>query len=164
MEALLQRLALFARAESLAMRMRARRVMRMTVVSSLAIVAALFAFGLLNLFAFNLLTAAFGASAATLSLAAADALLAVLLLLQARRRTPSTEEAMVDELRALLLVELRSDAARLEAQLLHVQQEVTRIGKDISRVTQGAPLQAGLSSIGPILSLASRLLKRRKDA
>ena len=71
---------------------------------------------------------------------------------------------MVDELRALLLVELRSDAARLEAQLLHVQQEVTRIGKDISRVTQGAPLQAGLSSIGPILSLASRLLKRRKDA
>ena len=164
MEALLQRLALFARAEALAMRLRARHAMRATVLSSLAIVAALFAFGMINLLAFNLIDAPYGHTAASVSLAAGDALIAALLLHQARRRRPTTEEALVDEMRALLLAELRADAKRLEAQLLHVQQEVTRIGKDISRVTQTGPLQVGLSSVGPILELASRFLRRRKDA
>jgi len=65
---------------------------------------------------------------------------------------------------ALTLAELVNDTARLKAQLGHLQQQVTNIGEGISRVTHGDPLQFGLSSIGPILAIATRLFSRRKDA
>jgi len=70
---------------------------------------------------------------------------------------------MVDELRALALAELANDAAQVKAQLQHLQKQVTQIGEGISRVTKADPLQFGLASIGPILSLASRLLNRKRD-
>jgi uncharacterized membrane protein YdfJ with MMPL/SSD domain len=126
MEALLQRLALLARAEALAMRIHARHAARTVAFSSAALAAAMFAFGLLNLWAFNLLAAAFGQTAASLVLAAVDAVLALILLMLARRRVPSPEEKMVDELRALALAELANDAARLKAQVHQLQHQVTR--------------------------------------
>ncbi len=52
MDALLQRLALLARAEALAMRIRTKRAARTVAFSSAALAAAMFAFGLLNLCAF----------------------------------------------------------------------------------------------------------------
>lgn len=163
MEALLQRLALLARAEALAVRIRARHAARTVAFSSAALAAAMFAFGLLNLCAFNLLAAAFGQNAASLVLAAVDAALALILLMLARRRVPTAEETMVDELRALALAELANDAARLRAQVHQLQHQITQIGEGIARVTKANPLQFGLASIGPILSMASRLLNRKKD-
>jgi hypothetical protein len=163
MDALLQRLALLARAEALAIRIRAKHAARAVAFSSAALAAAMFAFGLLNLCAFNLLESAYGQTAAALVLAVVDAVLALILLMLARRRVPTPEETMVDELRALALAELSNDAARLKEQVHHLQHQVTQIGEGISRVTQAGPLQFGLASIGPILSMASRLLNRKKD-
>jgi hypothetical protein len=163
MEALLQRLALLARAETLAVRIRARHAARAVAFSSAALAAAMFAFGLLNLCAFNLLAAAFGENAASLVLAAVDAVLGLILFVLARRRVQTPEEVMVDELRALALAELANDAARLKAQVHQLQHQVTQIGEGIARVTNAGPLQFGLASIGPILSMASRLLNRKKD-
>ena len=163
MDALLQRLALLARAEGLAIRIRTKHAVRSIVLSAAALAAAMFAFGLLNLCAFNVIAAAYGQTAAALVLAAVDGLLALTLLIQARRRTPTSEEAVVDELRALALAELANDAARVKVQLLHLQQQVTQISEGISRA-RSDPMQFGLASIGPILSMASRLLNRKKDA
>ena len=162
MDAMLQRLALFARAEALAMRIRARRAVRLTVLSAGALAAALFAFGLLNVAAFNALAALYGQTIAALLLAVCDALVALLLATLARRRTPSEEEVMVDELRALALAGLSGDAERLRAQLMQLQQQMTHIGEAISRITAAQPLQFGLSTIAPIVAMASRLVKRRK--
>ena len=164
MDPLLQRLALLLRAEALGLRIRAKHAARSAAFIAAAIAVALFAFALLNLCAFNVLVSMFGQTTAALILAAVDAALAWLLFVQAQRRTPTSEEAMVDELRALALAELANDTARLKAQLGHLQQQVTNIGEGISRVTHGDPWQFGLSSIGPILSIASRLFTRRKDA
>jgi hypothetical protein len=164
MDALLQRLALLARAEALAIRIRAKHAARTAALSAAALAAAMFAFGLLNLCAFTALSAAYGPTAAALALAVVDTLVALILLLQARRQTPTSEEAMVDELRALALAELANDTARVKAQLQHLQHQVTQIGEGIARVTKADPLQFGLASIGPILSLASRLLNRKSDA
>jgi len=163
MEALLQRLALLARAEALAVRIHARHAARIVAFSSAALAAAMFAFGLLNLCAFSLLATAYGQTAASLVLAVVDAMLALILFVLARRRVPSPEETMVDELRALALAELANDAARLKAQVHQLQHQVTQIGEGIARVTSANPLQFGLASIGPILSMASRLLNRKKD-
>jgi hypothetical protein len=163
MDALLQRLALLARAEALSLRIHARHAARTVAFSSAALAAAMFAFGLLNLCAFNLLASSYGSTTAALVLAAIDAVLALILLFLARRRTPTPEEAMVDELRALALAELANDAARLKLQVQHLQNQVTHIGEGIARVTKASPLQFGLASIGPILSMASRLLNRKKD-
>lgn len=121
------------------------------------------AFGFLNLCAFTLLASAYGSTAAALALAVVDAVFAAILLALARRRTPSPEEMMVDELRALALAELANDATRLKEQVQHLQHQVAQIGEGISRVTKGGSLQFGLASVGPILSLASRLLNRKKD-
>lgn len=164
MDPLLQRLALLLRAEALGLRIRAKHAARTAAFSAAAIAVALFAFALLNLCAFNVLSAAYGQTIAAFVLAAVDAVLAWILFMQGQRRTPTSEEAMVDELRALALAELANDTARLKAQLTHLQQQVTNIGEGISRVTHADPLQLGLSSIGPILSIASRLFSRRKDA
>ena len=163
MDALLQRLALLARTEALSLRIRARHAARSAALSAAALVAAMFAFGLLNLCAYVALAGVVGVTGAALTLALVDALAAAILLLFARRRTPTSEEAMVDELRALALAELANDAAQVKAQLQHLQKQVTQIGEGISRVTKADPLQFGLASIGPILSLASRLLNRKRD-
>jgi hypothetical protein len=85
----------------------------------------------------------FGQTTAALILAAVDAVLAWILFAQGQRRTPTSEEAMVDELRALALAELANDTARLRAQLAHLQQQVTNIGEGISRVAHGDPLRFG---------------------
>lgn len=164
MDPLLQRLALLLRAEALGLRIRAKHAARTAAFSAAAIAVALFAFALLNLCAFNALSATYGQTIAALVLAAVDAVLAWILFMQGQRKTPTSEEAMVDELRALALAELANDTARLKAQLTHLQQQVTNIGEGISRVAHGDPLQLGLSSIGPILSIASRLFSRHKDA
>ncbi len=164
MDPLLQRLALLLRAEALGLRIRAKHAARTAAFSAAAIAVALFAFALVNLCAFNALAAAYGQTMAALALAAVDTLFAWILFMQGQRRTPTSEEAMVDELRALALAELANDTARLKAQLTHLQQQVTNIGEGISRVTHGDPLQLGLSSIGPILSIAARLFSRHKDA
>jgi len=146
------------------MRIRVRHAARMTMFSAGALAAAVFAFGMLNLGAFTALAARYGQTDAALLLAVGDALLAFVLLMLARRRTPSAEEAMVDELRALALAELSKDAAGLKAQVVHLQHQVTSIGDGIARVTKADPLQLGLSSIGPILALVTRMLGRRKDS
>jgi len=164
MDPLLQRLALLLRAEALGLRIRARHAARSAAFTAAAIAVALFAFALLNLCAFNALASMYGQTVAALIVAGADAAIAWVLFMQAQRRTPTSEEAMVDELRALALAELANDTARLKAQLGHLQQQVTNIGEGISRVTHGDPLQFGLSSIGPILAIATRLFSRRKDA
>ncbi len=165
MDPLLQRLALLLRAEALGLRIRAKHAARSAAFTAAAIAVALFAFALLNLCAFNALASMYGQTTAALILAAVDAVLAWILYLQAQRKTPTSEEVMVDELRALALAELSNDTARLKAQLAHLQQQVTNIGQGISRVTHGDPLQFGLSSIGPIISIAARLFNRnKKDA
>ena len=164
MDPMLQRLALLLRAEALALRIRARHAARSAAFTAAAIAMALLAFTLLNLCAYNALASMYGQTIAALILAVVDAAIAWVLFLQAQRGTPTSEEAMVDELRALALAGLANDTARLKAQLGHLQQQVTNIGEGIARVTKGDPLQFGLSSIGPIITIASRLFSRRKDA
>ncbi len=164
MDALLQRLALLARTEALAIRIRAKQAARTAAFSAAAFVAAVLAFGLINLCAFNLIAAAYTETTAAMAMAGFDALLALILLLLARRRTPTAEEAMVNELRELALAQLADDATQLKAQLAHLQLQVTQIGESISRVAKADPLQLGLASVGPILSMASRFLDRKKDA
>ncbi len=164
MDALLQRLALLARTEALAIRIRAGQVARTAALSAAAFVAAMLAFGLLNLCAYNAIAAAYTETVAALTLAGVDALLTLMLLLLARRRAPTPEEVMVDELRELALAQLAADATHLKAQLAQLQLQVTQISESISRVTKSDPLQFGLASIGPILSMASRLLNRKKDS
>ena len=160
MDPLLQRLALLMRAEALGLRIRAKHAARSAAFTAAAIAMALLAFTLLNLCAYNALASIYGQTIAALILAVVDAAIAWVLFMQAQSGTPTSEEAMVDELRALALAELSNDAARLKAQLGHLQKQVTKIGEGISR----DPLQFGLSSIGPILAIASRLFSRRKDA
>jgi hypothetical protein len=161
MDAILQRVALLARAEALGIRIQARRAARSAGLTAAALAAAMLAFGMLNLCAFSVLAAAYGQTVAALTLAVVDALVALILLALARRRKPTSEEAMVDELRAFALAGLANDTARVKAQLLHLQQQVTHIGESLSRA-KSDPLQFGLASVGPILSLASRLLSRKK--
>ena len=92
---------------------------------------ALLAFTLLNLCAYNALASIYGQTIAALILAVVDAAIAWVLFMQAQSGTPTSEEAMVDELRALALAELSNDAARLKAQLGHLQKQVTKIGEGI---------------------------------
>jgi hypothetical protein len=162
MDRLLQRLALLARAEALALQLRLRRAARATVLIGAAFAMGLFAFGFVNYCVFAWIAGAFGSIAAALSLAVVDVALAALFVALASNRAPSEEEAMVDELRAMALAELGNDAQQLKAQVESLQHQVTRIGEGISRVTSADPLQMGLASIGPIVSLVTRLLNRKK--
>jgi hypothetical protein len=162
MDAVLQRVALLARAEGLAIRIQAKHAARSAALTAAALAAAMLAFGMLNLCGYTVLAAAYGQTTAALVLAVVDALLALILLVQARKQTPTSEEAMVDELRALALAGLANDTARVKAQLVHLQHQVTHIGESIS-LAKSDPLHFGLANIGPILSLASRLLSRNKD-
>ena len=162
MERLLQRLALLIRAEALAMRLRVRRTARAAVLTAAAFAAGLFAFGFINYCVFMWIAGVFGPIAAALSLAVIDVVLAAVCLALAIGGGRSQEEAMVDELRAMALAELENDAQELKDQVVNLQQHVARISDGISKVTSNDPLQIGLSSIGPILSLASRFLNRKK--
>ncbi|HET6471164.1 MAG TPA: hypothetical protein VFG38_04945, partial [Pseudomonadales bacterium] len=156
MDRLLQRLALLARAEGLAMRLRVRRAARASAFAAAAFAAGLFAFGFLNFCIFVWIAGVFGSVVAALVLALIDVILAAVCIVLASNRAPSAEEVMVDELRTMALAELGNDAQHLKAQVEHLQQQVTRIGEGISRVTSNDPLQIGLSSIGPIVSLVAR--------
>jgi hypothetical protein len=163
MDRLLQRIALLARAEALAMRLHLRRAARTTVFFAAAFAAALFAFAFVNYCVFVWIAGVFGPIAAALSLAVIDVTLAAFFVALAGSRAPTAEEAMVDELRAMALAELNNDAQHLKQQMEHLQQQVTRIGEGISRVTSTEPLQMGLASIGPIVTLVARLLNRKKS-
>jgi uncharacterized protein YlxW (UPF0749 family) len=163
MDRLLQRLALLARAEALAMRLHVRRAARVTVMVAAAFAAGLFAFAFVNYCVFVWIAGVFGPIAAALALTVIDVALAALFVALASNRAPSAEEAMVDELRAMALAELNNDAQQLKAQVEHLQQQIARIGDGISRVTSTDPLQLGLASIGPIVSLVARLVNRKKS-
>jgi type VI protein secretion system component VasK len=163
-DALLQRLAVLARLEALTMRMHARRAARTGVIVAAAFAAASFAIGLLNLAAFDALDTSFGRTTAALVLAAGNGLIAIVIALAARRRAPTAEEAMLEQLRALTLAELGTDVAQLKTQLGHLQQQASHVRELIARATNADPWQLSLASVGPILSLASRMLHKNKSA
>src|SRR5262249_1031090 len=123
----------------------------------------IFAFGLLNYCIFMWIAGVFGQIPAALSLAAIDVALAAVCMTLALGGRPSQEEAMVDELRAMALAELENDAAEVKDQVVNLQQSVARISDGIAKVSSNDPLQWGLSSIGPIVSLVARLIQRKKN-
>lgn len=159
------KLRIWARSEVTLGKIHLRRMGQQTALLAIAVGLALLTVGMFNLGLYELLAETQGKSKAAFLLAAANGLLAVVLVLAAQRNRPRPEEEMVQEIREMAMNELAADADHVKQELALLQGHVQRIENGLSTLTHSG-LGGGLSmitSVGPVLDLIVETLKHRRD-
>lgn len=159
MDETLMKLQILARAEITLARVHGRVLARRAVLSALAIGAILLTVIMVNVGALVVLAESHGYGAAAFIVAGANALLAVALLLLARRRAAGPDLQLVEEIRDMALQELSADAEAVRMGVEKVASDLQIIRTGVGSLTHGTA--AGLASLGPLLSMLVDALKRR---
>ena len=117
---------------------------------------------MVNIAAYEYLSAIKGAPVAALIVASVNAVLAILVMFAASRIKPGPEEEMVKEIRELALTELSADADVIKQKFAQVSSDVERIRSGFSTVSGAlGSAQAGLGSMSPVLGLLTSMLKKK---
>jgi hypothetical protein len=161
------KLRILARSELTLTRINARLMATRAIVFAVAIGLLLLTVVMVNLGAYELLAETYGNAQSAFIIAAANGLLAGVLLLVGRQLKPGPEEQMVREIRELALSELTADANAVKHDLQKVGSELENIRSGLSALSGGpagiAGL-AGLASLGPLIAIIIKALKRNKDS
>jgi hypothetical protein len=167
MEETLLKLRILASAEMKLARVRFRRLAGRAVFFGLAAGLFLLAVVMVNIGAYQILSERYSSGDAAFMVAAGNAVLAALLALVGWRIKAGPEEQMAREIREMALEELTADVDEL-------QEEVSRVGKDVKRIrtgfsilTKGGTIGAGLVSLSPVIKTVVDAItehRRRKKA
>jgi len=160
MDETLMKVRILARAEVTLARVHGRVLARRLMLTTLAVGALLLTVVMLNLGAYALLDEHYGRGPAAFIVAAANAVIAVMLLFVAGRVQTGPEEAMIQEIRDMALTELSTDAEVVKDGLTSVMSDVEKIRSSVGALTGGAA--ASLGSLSPLLHLLIDALKSRK--
>ncbi|MEA3292042.1 MAG: phage holin family protein [Pseudomonadota bacterium] len=149
------KLQLLARSELALAHIRARRATERSTLFIVAMVFALLGLGMLNFAAYHALTPSFGPAKAAFLVSLVNIVIAMIVILVARRAGPSeNEEKMAREMRDLVYNELNGDVEEVKAKLGQITADVNRIRSGFTSFSSGA------SSIAPLIGMLVKTLKK----
>jgi hypothetical protein len=153
------RLQTLARAEMAVAQVHASRAASRGALFSVGMVFGLLAIGMLTLAGYNFLIPVVGEGVAALIVALVDTVLAVVVLLIARKAGPSeNEEQLAREMRDLAYAEIGNDIER-------VKRDLERISSDVRSIRSGFMSTASTiaSGVGPLLGLFAKSAKKKES-
>ncbi len=151
MEETLLKLRILASAEMNLARVRFRRLAGRAVVFGLAAGLLLLAVVMANIGAYQWLGERYGTGNSAFMVAAGNAVLAALLAFIGWRIKAGPEEQMAREIREMALEELTADVDELQEEVSKVGKDVRRIRTGFSILTKGGTIGAGLASLAPVI-------------
>ena len=149
------------RAERLRAEARLRDATHKMSLLALAALVGVFALGMLNVGAFFALVPSQGSSMAAFWVAAADAILALALVVLAVSRRSRPEMELIEEVRDTALANLEEEAAALQAQIADARREIADLARSVKSFSRD-PL--GALSPTMLLPLLKTVLGFLKDA
>jgi hypothetical protein len=153
------RLQTLARAEMAVAQVHASRAASRGALFSVGMVFGLLAIGMLTLAGYNFLIPVVGEGVAALIVALVDTVLAVVVLLIARKAGPSeNEEQLAREMRDLAYAEIGNDIER-------VKRDLERISSDVRSIRSGFMSTASTiaSGVGPLLGLFAKSAEKKES-
>jgi len=150
------KLRILARAEMALAQIQAQRLGTRSVLFALAFVFALLGLGTLNIAIYSALVPSQGPALAALILSAVNTLMAIVIMLFARKAGPGpNEEKLAREMRDLAYEALSTDMEQVKSELAQITTDVRNIRSSFTSFTRSAT-----STIAPILGLLLKSGKR----
>ena len=160
MDETLMKLRILARTEMTIARIQGQQIANRIKLYSIALGLVLLTVVMVNVGAYQYLSQTYGNAVAAFLVAAANGVLALVLVYTARPRPPRPEEQMVHEIRDMALTEISADVDAVKQEFTQLGEDVQRIRSGFTALTSGGGL--GWASVGPIIGLLIDLLKGRK--
>ncbi|MDH3625918.1 MAG: hypothetical protein OES69_12625 [Myxococcales bacterium] len=164
MSAVMLKLRIWVHAETALLKINARRTGQRFTALAIALGLAVLAVGMINIGIFELLAESYGRIKGAFYLAGGNGLLAAIVVVVAQRSKPGLEEEMVAEVREMALTELQADADEIKAEYERIADRVRKIESSVSALTGSGSSLSKLSSLGPVVELATHALKHRHES
>ena len=161
MTAVMLKLRIWVHAETALLKINARRTSQRFTALAIALGLAILSVGMINIGIFELVAESYGRVKGAFYLAGGNGLLAAVVVVVAQRAKPGLEEEMVAEIREMALTELQSDADEVKAEFERIADRVRRIENSVSALTGSGSSLSKLSTLGPVVELATHALKHR---
>lgn len=161
MTAVTLKLRIWVHAETALLKINARRTGQRFTALAIALGLAILSVGMINIGIFELVAESYGRVKGAFYLAGGNGLLAAVVVVVAQRAKPGLEEEMVAEIREMALTELQSDADEVKAEFERIADRVRRIENSVSALTGSGSSLSKLSTLGPVVELATHALKHR---
>ena len=162
MESLVRTLRVIWRAELLIIEAKMQVAVRRIGAIAFAGLIVMFGLGMLNLAGFFALERIWGPVNAALGIAAADFLVALLLVLWASRLSGGRELALAQEVRDAGLEELEAKAERVQDEFETLREELSALRKGLTSVAK-SPLDGAVASLlVPLLTALVKSMSGRK--
>lgn len=161
MTAVMLKLRIWVHAETALLKINARRTGQRFTALAIALGLAIISVGMINVGIFELMAETYGRVKGAFFLAGANGLLATIVIVVAQRVKPGLEEEMVAEIREMALTELQSDADEVKAEFERIADRVRKIESSVSALTGSGSSLSKLSTLGPVVELATHALKHR---
>jgi hypothetical protein len=156
------KLRILARAEITLARINLQRAANRAVMYAIAIGLVRLAVVMINIGAYQLLAETLSNAVAAFLVAAANGVLAAMLLLAARLLQPGPEEKMVHEIREMALAEVTADVDEMKANFAQLGADVKRIRTGFSALGSGGRIGIGLVGLAPVIATIIESLKQRR--
>ena len=164
MEETLLKLRILASAEMNLARVKFRRLAGRSVFFGFAACLFMLAVVMANIGAYLLLSERYSPGDSAFMVAAGDTVLAALLAFIGWRIKAGPEEQMAREIREMALEELTADVDELQEEVSKVGRDVKRIRSGFSILTKGGQIGAGLASLAPaIKTVVDAISEHRKQ-
>lgn len=164
MSAVMLKLRIWVHAETALLKINARRTGQRFTALAIALGLAILAVGMINIGIFELLAESYGRIKGAFYLAGGNGLLAAIVVVVAQRSKPGLEEEMVAEVREMALTELQADADEIKAEYERIADRVRKIESSVSALTGSGSSLSKISSLGPVVELATHALKHRHES
>jgi len=161
MTAVMLKLRIWVHAETALLKINARRTGQRFTALAIALGLAILSVGMINIGIFELVAESYGRVKGAFYLAGGNGLLAAIVVLVAQLAKPGLEEEMVAEIREMALAELQSDADEVKAEFERIADRVRKIESSVSALTGSGSSLSKLSTLGPVVELATHALKHR---
>lgn len=161
MTAVMLKLRIWVHAETALLKINARRTGQRFTALAIALGLAILSVGMINIGIFELVAESYGRVKGAFYLAGGNGLLAAIVVVVAQRAKPGLEEEMVAEIREMALTELQSDADEVKAEFERIADRVRKIESSVSALTGSGSSLSKLSTLGPVVELATHALKHR---
>jgi hypothetical protein len=155
------KLRIWVHAETALLKINARRTGQRFTALAIALGLAILSVGMINIGIFELVAESYGRVKGAFYLAGGNGLLAAIVVLVAQLAKPGLEEEMVAEIREMALAELQSDADEVKAEFERIADRVRKIESSVSALTGSGSSLSKLSTLGPVVELATHALKHR---
>ncbi len=150
---------ILARLEVMLLRINAQIMARQAFYYSIALLAGLLALAMLNLSVYMYLSTRFGNGMAALLVAAANAVVAIIVIMVAGRVQPGPEAQTVKEMRDLAAAEVSADVQAVKEDFNQITADVKRIRSGFGALAGGDITQLAFSNLAPLLGLLINALK-----